>query len=86
MIIFTIIILTVLSRLDPDVEPDDLPGSYIDPSTVNTDKPNLDDCVEVNGYLELNSDKPKPSLQRQDTIPKYQAPLPNKHQTNYGEF
>ncbi|XP_067938378.1 uncharacterized protein [Watersipora subatra] len=43
--------------------------------------PNLDDCVEINGYLEPSIlNKPSGKLVRQDTIPKYMAPVPN----NYG--
>lgn len=52
---------------------------------IATEKPTLDDCVEVNGYLEAIPGFNKPhKLVRQDTIPKYIAPVPAS--CNYGEL
>lgn len=49
-------------------------------------KPNLDDCVEVNGYLEPADLGHQSNLKRHDTIPKYHAPVPTLSTYGMSQF
>lgn len=65
-------------------------STEIDTKSQSSDiKPNLDDCIEVDGYLESTEVMGRHHskvLQRQDTLPKYTAPAPpSTPANNYGK-